>query len=132
MKAEGFMEQVWNAHLTKVGDISCLAEEDIAGAGRLTGGNSDTVSLTLEEMAGIFILHGIFAAIALTLALIRFFLVRKKNPEEMLERLGLAKDDSDNDGEDDPTDTRNQSSISPSVEIAGPNEFWDRQRRRRT
>ena len=139
MKADGFMEKVWNNHLIKVGDQTCLAEEDIPGTG-LTGGlsgdlDTETVSLTLEEMAGIFILHGICASLALVFALVRFFLVKKKEPQEMLERLGLAKEDDgencdDVEGGGESTDITGHPSTVRSLEISGPNEFWEQEEKK--
>ena len=132
MKADNFMDEVWNSHLMKVGDVSCLAEEDIPGTGGLTGSlDSDTVSLTLEEMAGIFILHGMCASLALLIALVRFFLVKKNDPQEMLERLGLTKEDGEGGEETNETGETTVNGgppIVPSLSISGPNEFWDHER----
>lgn len=126
MKADGFIEQVWNSHLRKVGDQSCLAQESSMPEQKLRGGDDgETESLTLEEMAGIFILHGILTTLALSFALVRFFLVKKEDPQVMLEKLGLA-------GEETATQEQTQSQDQSTTQfqnqtdsIAAPNQYWD-------
>ena len=135
MKAEKFIEGVWNAQIQRVGDQSCLAEESIDKG--LTGGedDSETVSLSLEEMAGIFILHGILASIALFIALVHFFLVRKEDPKAMLQKLGLKDDVGEDDTESRELPRHQQPESPASVaetqvkkvprNIPAPNDYWD-------
>lgn len=93
MKADGFIESAWNNHLSKIGDSSCLAEEATVTEQELKGGGDpENVSLSLEEMAGIFILHAGLSALAMIVSLVRFFIVKRKNPEEMLAKLGVSEE----------------------------------------
>ena len=142
MIADRFIERLWNAHLQKAGDTACLAEGDIPGASNslVTDADEETVSLTLEEMSGIFILHGMFAAIALTIALIRFFLVKKKSRRDMLQQLGLSDKGSSRDvnacqtshqSQKDTSTTSDMQYSVPPPRIFAPNEYWIRDREMR-
>lgn len=129
MKADGFIEQAWNTHLSRIGDASCLAEEGSIVEQQLKGGDEENVSLSLEEMAGIFILHAILSVVALAVSLVRFFLVKKEDPEAMLERLGIKADEGKMQQElgkkIDAGPSRKSSSGTDQSPIVGPNQFWD-------
>lgn len=88
-------------------------------------------------MGGIFILHGICASVALVIALVRFFLVKKKDTQEMVERLGLEETmerlglANDGDADSETGDTVGAGGPDrTSLHIAGPNEFWEKQKQK--
>lgn len=76
MKAEGFIEQAFKSHLNKIGTIQCL-ERAGPDAG---GGFEDTFALRLSDVSGIFILHGICTAAAVTIAVVEFYRQRQLAP----------------------------------------------------
>lgn len=129
MKADGFIEQAWNTHLSRVGDASCLAEEGSIAEQQLKGGDEENTSLSFEEMAGIFILHAILSVVALAVSLVRFFLVKKENPEAMLQALGTKTEEEKMQQElgrkGDVGPSRKSSSSTDRSPIVGPNQFWD-------
>ena len=137
MKADGFIEQAWNTHLSRIGDSSCLAEESSVTEQQLKGGDSDNAPLSLAEMAGIFICHAILSILALAVSLVRFFLVKKEDPQTMLEKLGLADDEVTNPQENGMSEHQKSNTKETPIEghlpvagtqhehISGPNHFWD-------
>jgi hypothetical protein len=70
MLEDGFVEKAWIDHLNKVGTIECVEEARPGGHG---GDEDETFSLGLQDVGGIFILHGIASAAAIALALFQFY-----------------------------------------------------------
>ena len=64
MKADGFLEREWEAHLQRIGDQNCIEEKVL----NENSGDDETFSLGVEEMAGIFIIHAMLLALALLVA----------------------------------------------------------------
>jgi hypothetical protein len=65
MVADGFIQQAWQAHLAKISTINCQ-EQPIEKIGSF---DAENYSLRLEDMAGIFIVHGSLTVVGLLLAL---------------------------------------------------------------
>lgn len=63
MTADGFIDQAWRDHYKKISTSDCFARSSTS----LDSASSDETehSLSLEEMAGIFIVHGCLLAVAL-------------------------------------------------------------------
>lgn len=78
MKADGFIDQAWQDHLSKVSQVSC---PDEAPAGPI---DIETTSLGPKEMAGIFICHLFLTGIALFVAFFQYFHARKTKPKDSL------------------------------------------------
>ena len=78
MDADGFLEEVWEEHIQRVGSQNCLAEQSSAGpSGEVEDG--DMYSLSIQEMSGIFIVHAVLTSIAVLLAMFQFF-IKKRRP----------------------------------------------------
>ena len=66
MTVDGFIRRAWENHLEKATTISCSAEGTVAGSD--SADDDKNFSLSIEEMAGIFMLHLALAAVALLFA----------------------------------------------------------------
>lgn len=73
MKSEGFLDRAWEAHLQRTSDQKCINRLDNDGAIE-----DETYSLSIEEMAGIFIVHAILTAVAVAVALVGFYTMKKR------------------------------------------------------
>lgn len=71
LKADGFLEREWEAHLQRTGTQNCVENVESASSNE-----EDTFSLGVQEMAGIFIIHAILLALALLVALVHYCRVR--------------------------------------------------------
>lgn len=72
--ADGFFERVLETFLNRVGEQNCVSEAVVAAQ---ESENEDTFSLDLQDMSGIFIVHGIFSSVALLLAVAKYFWVKR-------------------------------------------------------
>lgn len=66
MKADGFIEREWKAHLQRTGDHNCVEHVESTSSTE-----EDIFSLGVKDMAGIFIIHAILLALSVFLALVR-------------------------------------------------------------
>lgn len=62
MQSEGFVEKAWEDHLAKTQDIDCRSTDNRP--------EDSSKSRKVNEMAGTFVLHAIFAGIAILMSLI--------------------------------------------------------------
>jgi Ligand-gated ion channel len=76
MIEDGFIENVWNAHLSKVGSINCFADSNQAQGGSL---GSSASSLELGDVSGLFWLHVVLSLTALLISLYPFIHLNKNN-----------------------------------------------------
>lgn len=72
MADDGFLESAWNDHLQRIGTIECI-HESFSG-----GGVEDTVSLRVQDVGGIFILHATLSFAALALGVFQFCVKYRK------------------------------------------------------
>jgi flagellar basal body-associated protein FliL len=82
MDADGFLDVVWEEHIQRVGNQNCLVESS-GPTGEL---EDDTYSLSIQEMAGIFIVHTVLTSIAVLLAIFQFFMEKRRAVVEPTER----------------------------------------------
>ena len=73
MQTDGFIERAWENYLERIGDINCPNSDSTVGN---VEEDEDTYSLSIQEMSGIFIVHGIFCSFAVLIASIQY--IRKK------------------------------------------------------
>lgn len=71
LKASGFLEREWEAHLQRTGTHNCVAEMESGGSSE-----EETFSLGVTEMAGIFIIHAMLLALAILVALLHYYRTR--------------------------------------------------------
>jgi hypothetical protein len=68
MQADGFIERAWNHYVNRLSTVACI-KEHVATA----NADASTFRLGLQDVGGIFILHGILSSVALGLALFLFY-----------------------------------------------------------
>lgn len=73
MKADGFIEKEWEAHLARTATQTCMEETDKA-----SNIEDETLSLSIHEMAGIFIVHAFLMMVAVLVSLVQYFRARKR------------------------------------------------------
>lgn len=74
MKSDGWLEQAWQNHLNRLGDLQCPTKISNEESNR----ELQTRPLGVKNMAGIFVLHSVLTFVALLLTLWRFYFVHKK------------------------------------------------------
>ena len=67
MTVDGFIRRTWENHLDKISTTTCSAEGSVASGGE-SADDDKNFSLSVEEMAGIFMLHLSLAAVAVLFA----------------------------------------------------------------
>jgi len=85
MKTEKFFDRVLEEYHSRIGDQNCLADSAAAAAALDESGGEDTFSLSIEEMSGIFIVHFTISGIALLIATVKYFSVRRKTRLESVD-----------------------------------------------
>ena len=83
MKADGFLERQWEAHLQKTGTQNCIQQVEMGG-----DDNEETFSLGVAEMAGIFIIHVMLLGLAIIVAMIHY--CRTKSLRERQQSMNLS------------------------------------------
>ena len=83
---DGFIEQAWKNHLSRQGTIECI--QDTSNNGWFD--ESDTFSLTLVDVGGIFIVHIVLSLCAIALATGQFYVKYKKGLLPQSRNLGSA------------------------------------------
>ena len=74
IQTDGFLERAWESHLERVGTQNCVQEQGVSAE---TNGDSETFSLSIQDLAGIFIVHGILSSTALLVGVVKFFMKRR-------------------------------------------------------
>lgn len=110
MRIDGFIDNAWQDHLSRISTVQCDATSTIMSA-------EDTTSLSARDMGGIFILLGLSCGLALVIAWGEFLYTkryhhRKRSMHPLFEEAGLrssmlkkeAVHVDDNDDEDDDDD----------------------------
>ncbi|KAL7566317.1 hypothetical protein ACA910_013640 [Epithemia clementina (nom. ined.)] len=69
MKQDGFLERTWEDHLTRVGDQYCPDLSFSSGNDNNMPQEDDIESLSIQELAGIFIIHVTLCGVAFLIAL---------------------------------------------------------------
>lgn len=70
MKADGFIDREWEAHLQRTGDLNCVEMMNV-NASAQEGEDEILYSLGVQELAGIFIIHATLLVLAVLLVLLR-------------------------------------------------------------
>jgi hypothetical protein len=89
MKADGFLDRLWEEHLQKITDHDCDSSSSLATAAGGSGvgdasAEDETYSLSASELAGVFIIHVILATLAILMAIWSFWRTDKcRGPAEM-------------------------------------------------
>ena len=86
MKGDGFVDEAWQNHLKKIATVDCL---DPANAAGMMSDDTDSYSLGLQEMGGIFIMHAALSGLALAVALFQYFRTKWRKPHKNLRPLRL-------------------------------------------
>jgi hypothetical protein len=68
MQADGFIERAWKNHVDRLSTVECIKEK-VATANT----DASTFRLGLQDVGGIFILHGILSMAALSLSIFQFY-----------------------------------------------------------
>lgn len=77
MKNDGFIEREWQAHLQETGDHNCVAQVDSSSSA-----DDDTFSLGIPEMAGIFIIHAMLMGLAVIVAILHHYRMRRQHESQ--------------------------------------------------
>ena len=85
MKVDGFLDEAWKNHLSKIGNHECAADvnED--------SDDTSQLALSLTDMGGIFILHAFCSFFAVCLAFFQFFYWKGHTTKEMKRRLAMKR-----------------------------------------
>jgi hypothetical protein len=73
MQDDGFLEEAWRKHLQRTATVECISEP--------TGfdiGLEETVSLTVADVGGIFIVHAVLSCLAVALATYQFYMKARR------------------------------------------------------
>lgn len=93
LKFDGYFDRVIGDHFKETGDPRCVNKEKLdlleeeEKEDSLYGLGDDTTSLSMYEMSGIFIVHAGFCALALLLAMFKFYRARKDKVHSSLRSL---------------------------------------------
>ena len=72
---DGFLERMWREQLDRIATVSCPS--NIQGTITSTGQDT-TFSLSIQDVGGIFILHVTLSTLAIIIAMIQFYLKRRR------------------------------------------------------
>jgi Ligand-gated ion channel len=75
MLDDGFIERIWKSQLDRIATVSCAVPNK---GGSNTLSEDDTVSLTIQDVGGIFIVHVVLSFVAIFIAAIQFYYTHKK------------------------------------------------------
>jgi Ligand-gated ion channel len=75
MLDDGFLERTWKSHLDRIATVDCAAN---VNGGTTVVSNEDTLSLTIQEVGGIFIVHVVLSVLAVLFATFQFYQTRKR------------------------------------------------------
>lgn len=95
MQTDGFLERAWESHLEPVGDQVCYDLVDMEASVLSPDDDEDTYSLSVEEMAGIFITHAAMSFVALSIALVQYYYNKQRQTKDS--PACSARDDDDDD-----------------------------------
>jgi hypothetical protein len=83
MKADGFIEKAWSDHIKRISTLDCPLQKSPQSS------SDGTVSLTMNEVGGIFILHGVSTVLALALAIFQYMHTKRNKPHKPLRPLNI-------------------------------------------
>jgi Ligand-gated ion channel len=86
MLDDGFLDRTWKSHLDRIATVDCAAN---AHVGATTVSEDDTLSLTIQEVGGIFIVHVVVSALAIAFATFQFYQTHKRG--ELVDDRTLSK-----------------------------------------
>ena len=67
MVNDGFIQEAWNSHLNRISSIECIQEVDTTGYF-----DDDIFGLTVKDLAGIFLVHGVLSVVAVLWGIYHF------------------------------------------------------------
>lgn len=77
MRGDGFVDQMWKDHLTRISTQSCV-DNGVKASGGDDSSQDDTYSLSIKELAGIFIIHVALTGLSVLVALPNWYRSRKR------------------------------------------------------
>jgi hypothetical protein len=77
MRGDGFVDQMWKDHLTRISTQSCV-DNGVKASGGDDSSQDDTYSLSIKELAGIFIIHVALTGLSVLVALPNWYHSRKR------------------------------------------------------
>jgi Ligand-gated ion channel len=83
MLNDGFVEEAWIKHMSRVGTIECLSAPLMVGIGL-----DDGFSLRLQDVGGVFIFHFMMSVLSLLVALVQYFRSSSNRKRSILEVFG--------------------------------------------
>ena len=75
MLDDGFLERTWKSHLDRIATVDCASDVNVGAA---AVSEEDTLSLTIQEVGGIFIVHVVLSAVAIAFAAFQFYQTHKR------------------------------------------------------
>jgi hypothetical protein len=86
MMNEGFMEDAWRKHLQRTATVQCTFKQTSAD----NMGFEETVSLSVHDVGGIFIVHVVLSCLAVAMATYQFYVKARSKQLEEHRTLGKA------------------------------------------